>query len=223
MEKCPETCGACQCTSSFFQSESLKQHVGGSCRPDHPVLVEVPDENRSASASSSLGVANCTGGNTWIDTSGNTCDDYQLNAEAMYNTYDCAFSGETIRQDVGALTDGVGEYGRYARCRWIIVSKSASSLTLSITELDVKVLDKLRVYKCLFNSSCVPGLLEELGQSPFSSTANDNLYSLPVTPGLFCAICLELTSGCDRPLVQLVRLVLERGLLGRSAGVRCML
>jgi len=178
------TCGGCICSAEFFSSEAIHQHLGGSCRPDHAVLVEVPDEkrsdeNRSATVSSFLGVANCTADSAWMDTSGNTCGDYRLNAMALHSTYDCAFTGVTIRQDVGALTDGEGEYGRFARCRWIIVSKSASSLTLSITELDTKLNDTLRVYQCL-NGSCESGLVQELGQSPFSSTASNDRNSLPV-------------------------------------------
>jgi len=140
------------CSADSF---AAVQVPGFSCRADLPVFVQVPHASFEVVSSE---ISNCTSSDSWADTDGATCRDYLLNAEAVRNTYDCAFSGYTITDNVGALHDGDGMYGPHARCSWILAPEYANSVMLSVYELDLREGDTLEVYQCV-SSSCVLPLL----------------------------------------------------------------
>jgi hypothetical protein len=50
--------------------------------------------NAKHPSSSNLG--NCSSSSTWADGKGAACSDYHINAAAVRNTFDCAFSGKVM-------------------------------------------------------------------------------------------------------------------------------
>ena len=148
-------------------TDSNAQTAGSSCRADQPVYVELGTDSAITSA-----LRPCASDSRWIDTLGRTCSDYALNTLAIRNTYDCSFTDKVLTAGVGALTDGVGPYRQLSHCSWIIAPPSAVSVSVRLTEFDVRDNDGVRVYECL-DSSC--------------SSATD----------LGCAGCAEVSTTCE--------------------------
>ena len=46
---------------------------------------------------SSSDAPNCSSSSTWADANGAACSDYHINAAAVRNTFDCAFSGKVMK------------------------------------------------------------------------------------------------------------------------------
>ena len=117
---------------------------GAGFRTDFAVLVEDEDSRLTDNGYP----RGCQSISTWVDAQGRTCQDYAENIVAVRNTFDCAFSGLTLTGHVGALTDGVEPYGRNARCDWTLAPASSTTVTLSLTDLDLRVNDALMLYAC---------------------------------------------------------------------------